>query len=328
MVSTTTPKFYNVSLGNVTGAYSPYAYFFDMDESKISNPTDNDAMEVQVEIKGSANYGNNRQWESQVVFKNADGKYAIRSTNCVAGSGWRSDAFITISDDGTVKGVQNATQAEIVYKWTIEPVYEAEIGDVKYKTLADAVAAAKSNDEITLLTDIDLTGQTWTPFGATPETAFQGTIDGNNKTIKGLSGGTDKAGKEPFGLVAYATGNVTVKDLTFTDVDINSGEYASAVMGLYIGAKGEDEATYEVNLENIVVESGTISGTDKPGAILGCTYSSSYTGTNKNITFNFINCTNKAAISGTGRVGGIAGAISGQFAKDPGSNKIKIMFNN
>ena len=329
VLSTTEPKTYDVTVGNTSG-FSPYAYFFDMDKSRISNPTDNDAMEVQVEAEGSGNgnYEGNRVWDSQVVFKNADGKYAIRSTNCVVNSGWRSDAFITISEDGTtVSGVQNAANAEDVYKWTIEPVCEAEIDGIKYKTLADAVEAAKADDVIKLLYDIDLTGKDWTPFGATPEKAFQGTIDGNSKTITGLSGGTDKAGKVPFGLIAYATGNVTVKDLYMANVDINSGEYASAVMGLYIGAKGDDEATYAVNFENITV-SGAIVGTDKPAAILGCTYSSSYTGKNKNITFNFTNCTNNASISGTGRVGGIAGAISGQFAKDPGGNEIKITFNN
>ena len=248
-----------------------------------------------------------------------DGKYTIESPLGLVGS--NNDA----TSDGSVMYSNHSTDKNNIY-WILEPIYDAKIGENDYyATLADAVEAAEPGDEITLLADIDLTGKDWTPFGATPETAFQGTIDGNSKTITGLSGGTDKAGKVPFGLIAYATGNVTVKDLKMADVSINSGEYASAVMGLYIGAKGDDEATYAVNFENITV-SGEIEGTDKPAAILGCTYSSDYTGKNKNITFNFTQCANNANISGTGRVGGIAGAISGQFAKDPGGNEIRIAF--
>lgn len=248
-----------------------------------------------------------------------DGKYTIESPLGLVGSNNGA------TSDGSVMYSNHTADKSNIY-WILEPIYDAKIGENDYyATLADAVEAAEPGDEITLLADIDLTGKDWTPFGATPETAFQGTIDGNSKIITGLSGGTDKAGKVPFGLIAYATGNVTVKDLYMDNVNINSGEYASAVMGLYIGAQGDDKATYAVNFENITV-SGAIVGTDKPAAILGCTYSSSYTGSNKNITFNFTNCTNNASISGTGRVGGIAGAISGQFAKDLGGNEIKITF--
>ena len=250
-----------------------------------------------------------------------DGKYTIESPLGLVGSNNGA------TSDGSVMYSNHSADKNNIY-WILEPIYDAKIGENDYyATLADAVEAAEPGDEITLLADIDLTGKDWTPFGATPETAFQGTIDGNSKTITGLSGGTDKAGKVPFALIAYATGNVTVKDLKMADVSINSGEYASAVMGLYIGAKGDDEATYAVNFENITV-SGEIEGTDKTAAILGCTYSSDYTGKNKNITFNFTQCANNANISGTGRVGGIAGAISGQFAKDPGGNEISIGFHN
>lgn len=183
-----------------------------------------------------------------------------------------------------------------------------------------------SGKVVKLTADIDLAGEEWAPIG-TAEHPFSGTFDGNGKTITGLTGGSAKNSKIPFALIGYGTGNVTVKNLTMTDVKIDSGEYASAIMGLYIGAAGEDTATYAVNFENITV-TGSITGTDKPGAILGCTYSSSYTGKNKNITFTFDKCLNKADISGS-RVGGIAGAISGQFAEDGNNNnEVKIVFKN
>ena len=156
--STTDPKFYDITVGNVTDGYAPYAYFFDMGQSKISNPENNDAMQIQVELAGKAypnnNYENNRLWESQVIFKNDDGKYAIRTTNCKAGAGWKSDAYITISEDGqTVNGIQNAANAEDVYKWTIEEV-EATIGEMGYTTLNSALNAAKDGETVTLLKDV------------------------------------------------------------------------------------------------------------------------------------------------------------------------------
>lgn len=178
---------------------------------------------------------------------------------------------------------------------------------------------------VTLVNNVSLADTEWTPIG-TQDRPFSGTFDGNGKTITGLTGGSAKNSKIPFALIGYGTGNVTVKNLTMTDVKIDSGEYASAIMGLYIGAAGENTATYAVNFENITV-TGSITGTDKPGAILGCTYSSSYTGKNKNITFTFDKCLNNADISGS-RVGGIAGAISGQFAEDGNNNEVKIVFKN
>ena len=184
-----TPSLYDVTLGNVNDGYAPYAYFFDMDASRISNPTNDDAMQIQVEVAGKEypnnNYENNRQWESQVIFKNADGKYAIRTTNCKPGSGWRSDAFITISEDGaTVKGVQDAETGDIIYKWTIEKVV-AKIGDVGYATLQDAIDAAillSGDVEIeisagTYAVDINLTNDAVTTgdVNARPNITFKAT---------------------------------------------------------------------------------------------------------------------------------------------------------
>lgn len=222
-------------------------------------------------------------------------------------------------------------------KWTVKPIFAGGSGTAEdpfviqnaeqLKAFRDNVNAGNTfaGKIIKLAADIDLAGEEWAPIG-TAEHPFSGTFDGNGKTITGLTGGSAKDSKIPFALIGYGTGNVTVKNLTMTDVKINSGEYASAIMGLYIGAAGEDIATYAVNFENITVN-GLITGTDKPGAILGCTYSSSYTGKNKNITFTFDNCLNNADISGS-RVGGIAGAISGQFAEDGNNNEVKIVFKN
>lgn len=62
----------------------------------------------------------------------------------------------------------------------IYPVsYVAQIGDVKYETLAEAVAAAKSGDTIKLLVDLENTGNVSLPAGVT--------LDGDGKDITGTS---------------------------------------------------------------------------------------------------------------------------------------------
>ena len=139
-VTSTVASVYDVTLGNVNG-YAAYAYYFDMNGSKISNPTNDEAKEVQVENKGGYNYGDNRTWDSQVLYVNAEGKYAIRSTNCVAGSGWSSDCFITVSEDGATVSGQNTDLTDALYKWNVAKASEANIAytmnidEYKYMTL-------------------------------------------------------------------------------------------------------------------------------------------------------------------------------------------------
>ena len=201
--------------------------------------------------------------------------------------------------------------------------------NAKYATTvsnaAQLQAALNAGENVVLGADIDLTNVTWTPAGATADTAYSGTIDGQGHKIIGLSGGNSEG---PFGLIAYGTGDVSVKNLTFENVSISSDEeYAAAVMGLYVGREGDNVATYNVTFENITVN-GNINASDKAAAILGCNYRSSYMGSNKNIVMTFNNCVNNASISGGKRNGGIAGAVNGQFTADGRNSEIKVVFNN
>ena len=140
-VTSTIASVYDVTLGNVNG-YAAYAYYFDMNQSKISNPTNNDAKEIQVEPKGgNTNYESNRVWDSQVLYVNAAGKYAIRSTNCNVGEGWKSDCFITVSEDGVTVSGQNTDLTDALYKWNVVKAsvaniaYTMNIDEYKYMTL-------------------------------------------------------------------------------------------------------------------------------------------------------------------------------------------------
>ena len=141
VVTSSVAAVYDVYDGNTDGGYAPFAYFLDMNESKISNPTSGDDKEIQVENKGGNNYGNDRQWDSQVLYVDANGKYAIRSTNCTTGSGWNSDCFITVSYDGTTVYGENTDLSDALYVWNVvkaseaDIAFELEVDEYKYMTL-------------------------------------------------------------------------------------------------------------------------------------------------------------------------------------------------
>ena len=136
------PMVYDITLGNTNG-YVSYAYYLDMNGSRLSNPTNDDDQIVQVEPEGSNNYNGNRVWDSQVLYVNAEGKYAIRSTNCVPGSGWKSDCFITVSEEESRVDVvgQNVDLSDALYMWNVVKASEANIAfeltidEYKYTTL-------------------------------------------------------------------------------------------------------------------------------------------------------------------------------------------------
>ena len=141
VVTSSVAAVYDVYDGNTDGGYAPFAYFLDMNESKISNPTSGDDKEIQVENKGGGNYAGDRQWDSQVLYVDANGKYAIRSTNCTTGSGWNSDCFITVSYDGTTVYGENTDLSDALYVWNVvkaseaDIAFELEVDEYKYMTL-------------------------------------------------------------------------------------------------------------------------------------------------------------------------------------------------
>jgi len=53
--------------------------------------------------------------------------------------------------------------------------------------IAKLVNGGKSDINITLDTDIDLTGKDWTPIGTDYDNSYKGTFDGGGHTITGLT---------------------------------------------------------------------------------------------------------------------------------------------
>ena len=150
--------------------------------------------------------------------------------------------------------------------------------------VAELVNGGKSDINITLDTDIDLTGKNWTPIGTSFSNKYTGTFDGGGHTIKGLTVTTNDQFVGLFGSIGYAG---TVKNVMMEDVQITSNR-SSGIAG---GVAGYSDGT----IENCSV-SGSVSGTVYVGGVVGVQIGGSITG-----------CSSSATVKGTVDVGGVAG---------------------
>ena len=144
--------------------------------------------------------------------------------------------------------------------------------------------------DITLTSDIDLSGIDWTPIGIDYNHRYAGTFDGNGKTITGL---TVTTSDQYAGLFGYIGSGGKVKNVTLENVQItndNSSGYAGGVAGWSYG-----------NIENCSV-SGSVSGSGSSsdvGGVVGYQMGGSITG-----------CSSSATVKGTQRAGGMAGVTN------------------
>ena len=165
-------------------------------------------------------------------------------------------------------------------KFDVKPLADvavAKIGDKYYRTLADAVAAAKEGDTIKLLTDVTI--DTWNQVWNTKNL----TIDGNNKTI--TVGKVESNGNGNY--LFYGAENLNVSDLTINfetngngfsmvsgkleNVTVNGGTYAVATgiapSGQHVEIKN-CTFTGQKGMAIYTQENGKAEGT----VIEGCTF--------------------------------------------------------
>ena len=150
--------------------------------------------------------------------------------------------------------------------------------------IAELVNGGKSDINITLDTDIDLTGKDWTPIGTSFSNKYTGTFDGGGHTIKGLTVTTNDQFVGLFGSIGYAG---TVKNVMMEDVQITSNPSS----GFAGGVAGYSDGT----IENCSV-SGSVSGTVYVGGVVGAQWNGSITG-----------CSSSATVKGMVHVGGVVG---------------------
>ena len=151
--------------------------------------------------------------------------------------------------------------------------------------IAKLVNGGKSDINITLDTDIDLTGKDWMPIGTDYDNSYKGTFDGGGHTITGLTFTTND---EYAGLFGWLNKAGTVKNVVMEGVQITSNQIYGGSIG---GVVGSSWGT----IENCSV-SGSISGTVYVGGVVGVQIGGSITG-----------CSSSATVKGMVDVGGVAG---------------------
>ena len=150
--------------------------------------------------------------------------------------------------------------------------------------VAELVNGGKSDINITLDTDIDLTGKDWTPIGTDYDNSYKGTFDGGGHTITGLTVTTND---QFVGLFGYLNRAGMVKNVVMEGVLITSNH----MFGCTGGVVGYSWGT----IENCSV-SGSVSGTDCVGGVVGSQKAGS-----------IIGCSSSATVKGKHYVGGVAG---------------------
>ena len=152
--------------------------------------------------------------------------------------------------------------------------------------VAELVNGGKTDINITLGKDIDLTGKGWTPIGTNYEKRYKGTFDGRGHTIKGLTVTTND---QFVGLFGYLDKAGTVKNVVMEGIQITSNHVLMS--GNTGGVVGYSWGT----IENCSV-SGSVSGTNCVGGVVGSQKAGS-----------IIGCSSSAIVKGTRYVGGVAG---------------------
>ena len=155
--------------------------------------------------------------------------------------------------------------------------------------VAELVNGGKTDINITLDKNIDLTGKDWTPIGTDYDNSYKGTFDGGGHTITGLTFTTND---EYAGLFGWLNRAGTVKNVVMEGVQITSNQIYGGSIG---GVVGYSWGT----IENCSV-SGSVSGTVYVGGVVGAQIDGSITG-----------CSSSATVKGMVDVGGVAGQTNG-----------------
>ena len=211
-----------------------------------------------------------------------------------------SDLKMAYKIDDAAPNTVIAYNAIGLYKWA----------EMATEDLTNNVVNLKLGDNITLPTEgITLTDGlpdkgNWTPVGNSSNT-YQGSIDGNNKTISNMYivNKTNTANYQGFLGNSY---KVTIKDLKFDGAKIVVGKADDAIGGgKYVGvisgaSRGNFDKCHVTNSKLKCLANGADSGI--MGGLVGSLFPGSGTGKITDSSFN-------GTIDGRSRVGGIVGEL-------------------
>ena len=193
-----------------------------------------------------------------------------------------ADLFANIREDSTNKN-NTATRVNVITATAIT-------------TAEDLVAFAKDVNEngnsyagktVMLMNDIDLNNVAWTPIGQatgySAKTYFQGTFDGNGKTISNLNvsvweAGTDGGKNYASGLFGFIdAASATIKNLTIDNATVVGHHWTGVVAGYLTGTienctvKNANVTCKHANDEACGDKAGVIVGYINAGTVKNCT---------------------------------------------------------
>lgn len=179
----------------------------------------------------------------------------------------------------TIEGVEITAGITLI----ADGVFKKDAENAYYVTNANGLATlnammenktAGNNVKVVLSNDIDFTGKTWTPVDSHADSKFTfAELNGQGHTISNLT----INGQAMFTRFA-GTGNVTIKDITFDNAQVNSnGNINTSILTVH---------TYQnVLLDNVDVKNSTIIGGYKVAPLIATVYNegaSTITATLKN----------------------------------------------
>ena len=125
----------------------------------------------------------------------------------------------------------------------------------------------------TLSADINMAGKEWTPIGTDENNSYNGTFDGNGKTITGLT--VNQSEKYNAGLFGCLGSGGKVQNLTLENVNISGTYYVGSVVGTNFGTVSGCTASGNITGTETLV--GGVVGWNK-GTVTGCTASGNISG--------------------------------------------------
>ena len=126
------PTAVTFSAGNTTeDPYAGYASFMASNGFYMSNAANSDGSgAIKTETITGGNGSKKRTWESQVFYKNAAGKHAIRLTNS-KGTSWGANCFVNINPATLAVASGQPSLADALYLWEV-----ASVDDPRFTTEA------------------------------------------------------------------------------------------------------------------------------------------------------------------------------------------------
>jgi hypothetical protein len=153
-----------------------------------------------------------------------------------------------------------------------------------------------SGKTITLAEDIDLSEHYWLPIGVYESYSFNGSFDGAGHTISGMYINETRLCN---GLFGYINGGAGIRNLKLTDSRINANSnFTGAIVGYARSGKIQNcSVASSVEVTSSAAQSGDGEEIITTGGLVGRIMSSS----------EMTGCVCGAAVSGTEKVGGLAG---------------------